>query len=63
VRDVAAARHWRRLHALGAFAIWFGAIGAGFDALENVCLLLTLGEAGAAFRRWRRSSPRASSSS
>jgi hypothetical protein len=49
VREKAAARHWRRLHALGAAAIWFGAIGAGFDALENVCLLLTLGGAGAAF--------------
>ena len=49
VRDMAATRHWRRLHALGAAAIWFGAICAGFDALENVCLLLTLGGAGAAF--------------
>jgi hypothetical protein len=49
VRETAATRHWRRLHALGAAAIWFGAIGAGFDALENVCLLLTLGGAGAAF--------------
>src|SRR5262245_56210180 len=48
VRDMAAARHWRRLHALGAAAIWFGAICAGFDALENACLLLTLGGAGAA---------------
>lgn len=49
VREMAATRHWRRLHALGAAAIWFGAIGAGFDALENVCLLLTLSGAGAAF--------------
>lgn len=49
VRDMATTRRWRRLHALGAVAIWFGAIGAGFDALENVCLLLTIGEAGAAF--------------
>lgn len=48
VREMAATRHWRRLHVLGAFAIWFGAIGAGFDALENVCLLLTLSGAGAA---------------
>jgi len=48
VHDMAATRHWRRLHALGAAAIWFGAICAGFDALENVCLLLTLSGAGAA---------------
>jgi len=27
----------------------FGALGAAFDALEDVCLLLTLGGAGAAF--------------
>lgn len=49
VRDMAAARSWHRLDALGAAAIWFGAIGAGFDALENVCLLLTLDGAGATF--------------
>jgi len=49
VRDMATARHWHRLDALGAVAIWFGAICAGFDALENVCLLLTLDETGAAF--------------
>lgn len=29
--------------------VFFGALGASFDALENVCLLLTLGGAGAAF--------------
>jgi hypothetical protein len=48
VHEMAATRHWRRLHALGGAAIWFGAIGAGFDALENACLLLALGAAGAA---------------
>jgi hypothetical protein len=47
-REAAAKGGWRRLNAIGAAAIWFGAIGAGFDALENVCLLLTLGGAGAA---------------
>ena len=48
VRDAAAKRGWRRLDAIGAVAIWFGAVCAGFDALENVFLLLTLGGAGAA---------------
>ena len=47
-RDAALKRGWRRLEAIGAVAVWFGAIGAGFDALKNVCLLLTLGGAGAA---------------
>ena len=37
---------WRR--SAGAI-VGFGAIGAGFDALENICLLLTLGEHGSAF--------------
>jgi len=46
-RDAAARRGWRRLDAIGAAAIWFGAISAGFDALENSCLLLTLGGASA----------------
>jgi hypothetical protein len=48
VRDAAGRRGWHRMEAVGAAAIWFGALAAGFDALENVCLLLTLGEAGAA---------------
>jgi len=47
-RDAAAKRGWRRLEVLGAAAVWFGALAAGFDALENACLLLTLGGAGAA---------------
>jgi len=47
-RDAAVKRGWHRLTTIGAAAIWFGAICAGFDALENVCLLLTLGGAGAA---------------
>jgi len=49
VRDLARERGWRRLAALGAVVVSFGALAAGFDALENVCLLLTLDGAGAAF--------------
>jgi hypothetical protein len=49
VRDRARSRGLRRLAAVGGFIAWFGAIGAGFDALENICLLLTLGGAGSAF--------------
>lgn len=48
VRDLARDRGWRRLVSIGAFAVFFGALAAGFDALENICLLLTLGGAGAA---------------
>lgn len=49
VRDLARARSWRRLAATGGFIVFFGALGAAFDALENICLLLTLDGAGAAF--------------
>jgi hypothetical protein len=49
VRERARRRGLRRLGAVGAFIAGFGAIGAGFDALENTCLLLTLGGAGSAF--------------
>jgi hypothetical protein len=49
VRDLAGRRGWRRLAAIGAVVVSFGALGAAFDALENICLLLTLGGAGAAF--------------
>jgi hypothetical protein len=49
VRDLARKRGWRRLAAIGAVVVYFGALGAGFDALENVCLLLTLDDSGAAF--------------
>lgn len=48
-RDLARERGWRRLSAIGAVVISFGALGAAFDALENVCLLLTLEGSGAAF--------------
>ena len=48
-RDLARDRHWNRLAAIGAVIVSFGALGAAFDALENVCLLLTIDGAGAAF--------------
>jgi nitrate/nitrite transporter NarK len=49
VRDMARERDWRRLGAIGGFVVYFGALSAAFDALENSCLLLTLDDAGAAF--------------
>jgi hypothetical protein len=49
VRDLARERGWRRLVAIGGVVVSFGALVAAFDALENVCLLLTLDDAGAAF--------------
>jgi hypothetical protein len=48
-RDLARDRGWRQLSAIGRVVVLFGALGAAFDALENVCLLLTLDGAGAAF--------------
>lgn len=47
-RDLARRRGWRRMATVGAVVVSFGALGAGFDALENICLLLTLDGAGAA---------------
>jgi hypothetical protein len=47
-RDTARERGWRRMAAIGAVVVSFGALGAAFDALENICLLLTLDDAGAA---------------
>ncbi len=41
-RDLARERDWRRLAAIGGAIVSFGALGAGFDALENICLLLTI---------------------
>jgi hypothetical protein len=49
VRDLAKQRGWRRLAAIGAVVVAFGALVAAFDAVENICLLLTLDGAGAAF--------------
>jgi hypothetical protein len=48
-RNVARRRGWARLAAIGRVVVWFAALAAAFDALENVCLLLTLDGAGAAF--------------
>jgi hypothetical protein len=48
VLDMARKRGWRRLAAVGGVVVFFGALGACFDALENICLLFTLGGAGAA---------------
>lgn len=49
VRDIARDRGWGRLAAIGAVVVSFGALGAAFDALENICLLLTLDGAGSVF--------------
>ncbi len=46
-RDLARERGWRRLAAIGGVVVSFGALGAAFDAVENICLLLTLDDAGA----------------
>lgn len=48
IRDLARSRGWLRLAAIGGVVVYCGALVAGFDALENTCLLLTLGGAGAA---------------
>lgn len=48
-RDLARQRDWRRLAAIGGVVVSFGALVAAFDALENICLLLTIDGAGAAF--------------
>lgn len=48
-RDLARQRDWRRLAAIGGAIVSFGALGAAFDALENICLLLTIEGSGAAF--------------
>jgi hypothetical protein len=49
VRDLAGRRGWARLATIGRVVVACGALVAAFDALENVCLLLTLDEAGPAF--------------
>jgi hypothetical protein len=49
IRDLARGRGWFRLAAIGGIAVFFGALVAAFDALENTCLLLTLDGVGAAF--------------
>jgi hypothetical protein len=47
-RDRARQRGWRRLAAVGGIAVSLGALAAAFDALENVCLLLTIDDTGTA---------------
>jgi hypothetical protein len=49
VRDLCRDRGLRRLATVGGIALWLGPLAACFDALENACLLLTVGGAGAAF--------------
>lgn len=49
VRDMARARDWRRLAAIGAVVPFFALAAAGFDASENVALLLTLAGNGGSF--------------
>ncbi len=49
VRDMARERGWRRLAAIGGVVVSFGALAAALDALENICLLLTLDGGGSAF--------------
>jgi hypothetical protein len=49
VRDRCRRRGLDRLARAGRLGVWLGPLAAGFDALENACLLLTLGGAGAAF--------------
>lgn len=48
VRDLARGGGWRRLVAVGGVVVSFGALAAAADALEDICLLLTLDNAGAA---------------
>lgn len=45
-RDLARARGWRRLVTFGALGVPAGGMAAACDAIENACLLLTLGGAG-----------------
>jgi hypothetical protein len=49
VRDRSSARGLHRVAAAGEIAIWLGPLAAGFDALENACLLITVGGAGGLF--------------
>jgi hypothetical protein len=49
VRDAARARDWRRLAAIGVVIPFFALAAAGFDASENVALLLTLAGNGGSF--------------
>ncbi len=49
IRDMARARDWRRLAAIGAVVPFSALAAASFDASENVALLLTLAGHGGSF--------------
>ena len=49
VRDMARARDWKRLAAIGVVVPFFALVAASFDASENVALLLTLAGNGGSF--------------
>jgi hypothetical protein len=49
VRDTAQTRGWLRLAAIGTVVPFFALAAAGFDASENVALLLTLAGNGGSF--------------
>lgn len=49
LRDLCRRRELSRLARFGDKAIWLGPLAAGFDALENACLLLTVDGSGAPF--------------
>ena len=49
VRDIARARGWRRLAAIGVVVPFFALAAATFDATENVALLVTLAGNGGSF--------------
>ncbi len=49
VREFARARDWRRMAVVGAVVPFFALAAAGFDASENVALLLTLAGNGGSF--------------
>lgn len=48
-RDLARERGWQRLAWFGQRIVLFGALSAGFDALENIFLLITLDNPDSAF--------------
>jgi hypothetical protein len=49
IRDLCRRRDLQRLTRIGEKAIWLGPLAAAFDALENACLLLTVGGSGSPF--------------
>lgn len=49
IRDTARSREWRRMAQMGAIVPYFALAAAGFDAVEDVALLLILGGHGGSF--------------